>query len=80
MKLNLLLAILLTLVVISQAAPTGTIEERDNLFQEAPSRTIEKRSDCPPYTEAASSCVSQEEVSSTKKILQSKYDMNTSES
>ncbi|CAG8712741.1 9846_t:CDS:1, partial [Funneliformis mosseae] len=41
MKLNLLLAILLTLVVISQAVPTGTIEER---------------SDCPPYTEAASSC------------------------
>lgn len=52
MKLNLLLAILLTLVVISQAAPTRTIEERSD----APTGTIEERSDCPPYTESASSC------------------------
>ena len=46
MKLYLLLAILLSLVVISQAAPTRTIEERDH------TRT-EKRDDepiCPTYT------------------------------
>jgi hypothetical protein len=47
MKLNLLLAILLSLVVISQAAPTRTIGERDY------TRTIEKRDEkpiCPTYT------------------------------
>lgn len=47
MKLNLFLAILLLLVVISQAAPTRTIERRDDV-----SRTVEKRDEpiCPTYT------------------------------
>ncbi|PKY40573.1 hypothetical protein RhiirA4_394864 [Rhizophagus irregularis] len=49
MKLNFLLAILLSLVVISLAAPTKTIEERDYIS----SRTVEKRDEkpiCPTVT------------------------------
>ena len=47
MKLNLLLAILLSLVVISQTAPTRTIEKRYDV-----SRTTEKRDEpiCPTIT------------------------------
>ncbi|CAB4380776.1 unnamed protein product [Rhizophagus irregularis] len=49
MKLNFILAILLSLVVISLAAPTKTIEERDYIS----SRTVEKRDEkpiCPTVT------------------------------
>uniref|UniRef100_U9TGQ6 Uncharacterized protein n=1 Tax=Rhizophagus irregularis (strain DAOM 181602 / DAOM 197198 / MUCL 43194) TaxID=747089 RepID=U9TGQ6_RHIID len=49
MKLNFLLAILLSFVVISLAAPTKTIEERDYTS----SRTVKKRDEepiCPTYT------------------------------
>ena len=45
MKLYLLLAILLSLVVISQAAPTRTVGERD----EIPTKRDEKPI-CPTYT------------------------------
>ena len=45
MKLYLLLAILLSLVVISQAAPTRTIEERDHTRTEERDEPI-----CPTYT------------------------------
>ena len=41
MKLNLLFAILLSLVIISQAAPTRIIEKRDY------TRTVKKRYTCP---------------------------------